>query len=568
MTAPAPARPEPERLLRGGRLLNLFTGEILTTNVLIGGGVILGVGEAYRDAPEVYELGGKIVLPGFIDSHLHLESSLLTPARFAEAVVPRGTTTVIADPHEIANVLGVDGVRWMLRASEGLPLDCFFMAPSCVPASALETSGARLGPEAIGEMLEWERVLGLAEVMDVPGVIAGKPDVLSKIRIAQRKSRLVDGHAPRLAGPDLNVYAAAGIESDHECVSVEEAREKLRLGMWIMIREGSQAKNLSALLPLVDSVSVRRCVLVSDDRNALDLLSEGHMDHLLRKAVAGGLPPLRAVQMVTLNPAERFGLRRLGSVAPGRQADLVVVSDLVKFRCEMVFKAGRLVAEQGKLLVEPPHTPPLQRAMSVGPFSPQAFKIPGRGGQVRIIGLVQDQIVTEYLVMEGTIRSGELVANPERDLAKLVVVERHMGTGRIGCGLVHGLGLTEGALASSVAHDSHNLIAAGVDDADLLAALTHLVEQGGGLAVASGGRVKASLPLPVAGLMSDQPLSETERAFQLLEEEAGRLGARGRHPFGALSFLALPVIPRLRLTDRGLVDVERGCVIPLFEDAG
>lgn len=564
MTEPAPARPEPKRLLRGGRLLNLFTGELLTADILLGDGLILGVGGAYQDAREVYELDGRIVLPGFIDSHLHIESSLLTPSRFAEAVVPRGTTTVIADPHEIANVLGADGVRWMLRASEGLPLDCFFMAPSCVPASAIETSGARIDPAAIEDMLEWGRVLGLAEVMDVPGVIAGKPDILSKIRMARRKNRLVDGHAPRLTGHDLNAYLAAGIESDHECVSVEEAREKLRLGMWIMMREGSQAKNLSALLPLVDPVSVRRCVLVSDDRNALDLLNEGHMDHLLREAVARGLPPLWAVQMVALNPAEYFGLRRLGSVAPGRQADLVVVNDLKEFRCELVFKAGRLVAEGGKLLAELPPTPPLQRAMNAGPFSPHAFRIPERRGQVRVIGLVRDQITTEALVMEGTIRSGELVAVPERDLAKLVVVERHRGTGRIGCGLVHGLGLREGALASSVAHDSHNLIAAGIDDTDLLAALTHLVERGGGLAVASGGRVTASLPLPIAGLMSDQPLSETGRAFQSLEEEARRLGARVAHPFGALSFLALPVIPKLRLTDRGLVDVEQGRVIPLY----
>lgn len=564
MSHPVPARPEPECLLKGGRILNLFTGELFPANVLLGGGLILGVGEEFREAPSVYELDGGIVLPGLIDAHLHIESSLLTPGRLAEAVVPRGTTTVIADPHEIANVLGLDGVRWMLQASEGLPLGCLFMAPSCVPASGLETSGARLGPRAVREMLGWERVLGLAEVMDFPGVLAGRPDLVEKISIARQRGRPVDGHAPRLTGPDLNTYVLAGIESDHECVTAEEAREKLRLGMRIMIRQGSQAKNLRALLPLVDSVSVRRCLLVSDDRNALDLWEQGHVDHLLREAVALGLPPLWAVQMVTLNPAEHFGLRQLGSATPGRRADLVVVNGLTEFRCERVFKEGRLVAERGKLLAELLPTPPLRRAMSVGPLTRQAFRIPGRSGWVRVIRLIPDQIETEELVVEGKVRAGELVADPERDLAKLVVVERHRGTGRMGLGLLHGLGLREGALASSVAHDSHNLIAAGVDDTDVLMALRQVVEQGGGLVVASGGGILASLPLPAAGLMSDQPFPETARALRSVNTEAHRLGVRPAHPFSALSFLALPVIPKLRLTDRGLVDVARGRIVPLF----
>lgn len=564
MSAVAPARPRPERLLTGGRLLNLFTGELYPADVLVGGGLILAVGEARPEAPEVHELDGGIVLPGFIDGHVHIESSLLTPARFAEAVVPRGTTTVVADPHEIANVLGLAGVRWMLEASEGLPLDCLFMAPSCVPASALESAGARLGPEAVAEMLEWERVLGLAEVMDFPGVVAGRADLMEKIGLARRKGRPVDGHAPRLTGSELNAYLLAGIGSDHECVALEEAREKLALGMRIMIREGSQARNLRALLPLVDPVSARRCLLVTDDRNALDLVEEGHLDHLLREAVALGVPPLRAVQMVTLNPAEYFGLGSLGRVAPGARADLVVVNDLTEFRCELVFKAGRLVAERGRLLAGLPPAPPIRRTMHAAPLSGRAFRIAARPGPVRAVGLVQDQIETEALEVEGTVRAGELVADPERDLAKLVVVERHRATGRVGCGLVRGFGLRAGALASSVAHDAHNLIAAGVDDADLLAALAHLVERGGGLAVASGGQVRAALDLPVAGLMSDQPLPETARALGVLDAEARRLGVRVAHPFGALSFLALSVIPELRVTDQGLVDVRQGRVVPLF----
>lgn len=560
----ATARPGPERLLRGGRVLNLFTGELVSANVLLGGGVILGVGDAYSEAPEVYDLDGKIILPGLIDAHLHIESSLLTPARLAQVVVPRGTTTLIADPHEIANVLGLDGLRWMLRASEGLPLDCLFMAPSCVPASTLETSGAALGPGEVAEMLEWSRVLGLAEVMDFPGVVAGRREMIEKIEIAGRKRRPVDGHAPGLAGPALNAYLSAGIETDHECVTLEEAREKLMLGARIMIREGSQAKNMSELLPLVDSVSVRRCLLVSDDRNVVDLLEEGHVDHLLRRAVALGLPPLWAVQMVTLNPAEQFGLRRLGAVAPGYAADLAVVNDLREFRCDLVFKAGQLVAERGKLLAGLPSTPGIRRTMNVAPLSPESFKVPAGPGRVRVIALVPDQIETEIKLVEGRISDGELVADPERDLAKLIVVERHHGSGRVGVGLVHGFGLKEGALASSVAHDSHNLIAVGVGDGDLLVALTRLVEQGGGLAVASRGEICACLPLPVAGLMSDQPSQETAQALKAVEREALQLGVGISHPFGVLSFLALPVIPSLRLTDRGLVDVAQGKIVPLF----
>lgn len=562
----SPGRPEPERILRGGRLLNLFTGELLPANILLGGGLILAVGEACQEAPEVYDLDGGIVLPGLIDAHFHIESSLLTPARLAQAVVPRGTTTVIADPHEIANVLGLPGIRWMLRASEGLPLDCLFMAPSCVPASSLETSGARLGPGEVGEVLEWDRILGLAEVMDFPGVVAGKREPIRKIRIARDRGRPVDGHAPELSGPALCAYLSAGIETDHECVGLEEAREKLRLGMRIMIREGSQAKNLETLLPLVDAVTVRRCLLVSDDRNAVDLLEEGHVDHLLRRAVALGLPPLWAVQMVTLNPAEHYGLRHLGAVAPGRQADLVVVNNLSEFKCELTFKAGRLVAERGKLLAGLPPTPPVPRTMHAAPLTRETFSIRGRPGRARAIGIIPNQIETEAPVVEVTVRDGVVLADPERDLAKLAVVERHGGTGRVGLGLVEGLGLRAGALASSVAHDSHNLIAVGMDDGDLLTALSHLVEQGGGLAVAAGGRVRASLPLPIAGLMSDRPVPETAAALRALERETRELGVSMAHPFGVLSFLALPVIPKLRLTDRGLVDVEQGKVVPLWVD--
>jgi adenine deaminase len=555
-------RPEPEILLEGGRLLNVFSGEILAANVLIGGGVILGVGD-YRQAPTVHRLGGAFVLPGLIDGHVHIESSLLTPARFAEAVVPRGTTTVIADPHEIANVLGLDGVQWMLRATGELPLDVYLTAPSCVPASTHGTPGARLDSADVADMLGWERVLGLAEVMDFPGVVAGQADLGRKIGLARRLGQPIDGHAPGLTGAALDAYLAAGIETDHECVAPAEAQEKLRLGMRIMIREGSQARNLRDLTPVVNTVSVGRCLLVTDDRNAADLVNEGHLDHALREAIAADIPPLWAVQMATLNPASHFGLRHLGAVAPGRQADVVVVRDLARFECELVFKRGRLVAERGALRAELPSSPPLGQTMNVAPLTRDALAIRDVTGRIRVIDVVPGQLVTRQLIADPPVRDGEVVADPERDLAKLVVVERHRASGRVGRALLHGLGLRRGALVSSVAHDAHHLIGVGTDDADLLAAFRHVAAMGGGLAVVCDGEVTACLPLPVAGLMSDRPARETARALRDLEAQTERLGIRLPHPFGTLSFLALPVIPELRLTDHGLVDVTENRLVPL-----
>lgn len=557
----------PECALVGGRLLNVFTGELVRTNVLIGGGRVLGVGDRHHHAPHVYDLDDGIILPGFIDAHLHIESSLITPGRLAEAVVPLGTTTIVADPHEIANVLGLDGVRWMLEASEGLPLQCLFMAPSSVPASPLETAGATLGPDAVETMLGWPRVIGLAEVMDCAGVISRRADVLDKIRLAERLGRPVDGHAPQLTGEALEAYLRAGIESDHESIGLDEAREKLRLGMRIMIREGSQAKNLDALLPLVDATTVRRCLLVSDDRNAYDIAHEGHVDALVRQAIARGLPPLWAIQMVTLNAAEHFGLRHTGAVAPGFHADLIVVSDLTDLRCRLTFTAGRLVARDGQLVTTLPASPQARTAMATGPITRETFRIAGgRGGRVRAVGCIPDQLETEHLVVDTPASGGGLVADPGNDLAKIVVIERHHGTGRVGRGFVRGLGLTCGALASSVAHDAHNLIIVGVDDGDMLAAAEHIRASGGGLAMAAGGAVRASLPLPVAGLMCDRPCGETADALAALERAAAELGGRIRHPFGAISFLALSVIPSLRVTDLGVVDVESARVVPLVVD--
>ena len=562
----AQLRREADTLLAGVKMLNLFTGEVTTTNVALGGGRIVGIGSQYRRAQEVFDLSGRYLLPGLIEGHIHIESSLLTPEGFAEAVVPRGTTAVVADPHEIANVLGLEGVRYMLRASRDLPLDCYFMASSCVPATGLETAGASLGPAAIASLLEDERVLGLAEVMDYPGVIQGKREILEKIILARSQGKLVNGHAPGLTGEGLMAYLDAGIGSDHESITLEEAQEKLRLGMRLMIREGSQARNLAALLPLVTPVTGRRCLLVSDDKEPHELVADGHLDTLLRRAVSLGLSPHLAVQMVTLNVAEAFGLRERGAVAPGYLADLVVIDSLREFTPLLVFKRGRLVAEEGKLIREIPRMrePGVLDTVRIPRLSTENLRIPaGRARLVRVIGLVQGQIVTRRLVLEATIGNGEVHADPARDILKLVVVERHGRNGNIGLGLVQGFGLRQGALASSVSHDSHNLIAVGVEDQDLLTAIEHVAAIGGGLTVVSGGAVRASLALPVAGLMTEEKPGQVAAAMEHLLLNARDIGCTAPNPFAALSFLALPVIPEIRLTDRGLVDVGRGEFVSL-----
>lgn len=562
----AQLRREADTLLAGVKILNLFTGEVTTTNVALGGGRIVGIGSQYRRAQEVFDLSGRYLLPGLIEGHIHIESSLLTPEGFAEAVVPRGTTAVVADPHEIANVLGLEGVRYMLRASRDLPLDCYFMASSCVPATGLETAGASLGPAAIAALLEDERVLGLAEVMDYPGVIQGKREILEKIILARSQGKLVNGHAPGLTGEGLMAYLDAGIGSDHESITLEEAQEKLRLGMRLMIREGSQARNLAALLPLVTPVTGRRCLLVSDDKEPHELVADGHLDTLLRRAVSLGLSPHLAVQMVTLNVAEAFGLRERGAVAPGYLADLVVIDSLREFTPLLVFKRGRLVAEEGKLIREIPRMrePGVLDTVRIPRLSTENLCIPaGRARLVRVIGLVQGQIVTRRLVLEAPIGNGEVHADPARDILKLVVVERHGRNGNIGLGLVQGFGLRQGALASSVSHDSHNLIAVGVEDQDLLTAIEHVAAIGGGLTVVSGGAVRASLALPVAGLMTEEKPGQVAAAMEHLLLNARDIGCTAPNPFAALSFLALPVIPEIRLTDRGLVDVGRGEFVSL-----
>lgn len=554
-------------VIRGCRLVNVFSGEIYQTDIAIADGRIVGLG-AYEGL-QVYDASGCYAAPGFIDAHIHLESTCLTVPEFARAVVPLGTTAVIADPHEIANVLGLDGIRYMLDSSEALPLDVLFMLPSCVPATELETSGARLDAQDLASVLSHPRVLGLAEVMNYPGLLACDPRVLAKIALVQ--DRVIDGHAPGLSGRDLCAYVSAGIRSDHECTTLQEATEKLRLGMHVLVREGSVAKNLAALLPVITPSSMAQCCLVSDDLHPADLVAQGHMDALLRKAVALGLSPVTAIQLITINPARFLSLKDRGAIAPGYRADLVLLKDLRAFEAVAVFKDGHLVAEQGRLiekLPQVPHSP--KKTFKIGWDRISGFSIPaidqGRS-LARVIGLVPGQLRTRQLICSLTIRNGEAVADPARDLVKLAVVERHNRTGNVGLGFVHGLGLREGAIASSVAHDSHNVVVAAVNDADLLAAVKAVDRLEGGFVAVKDGNVLAAVPLPIAGLLSDLPLDGVAAQMAKTLAAARVLGCALPDPFMTLSFLALPVIPELKLTDLGLVDVARSAVVPLFIDA-
>jgi adenine deaminase len=558
-------------LLSGGRVLSVFTGEVLDADVVVAGGVVAGVGD-YRDVPatERVDVSGLTLLPGFIDGHMHVESTKLMVDQFARAALPWGTTGVVLDPHEIANVFGLDGVRAILAAAGSVPLDFFVMVSSCVPASPFESNGATVTPEDIARFLAEEpNALGVAEMMNFPDVVAGEGDALAKLDAARRTGgRHVDGHAPGLTGRGLNAYLAAGVGSDHECTTYEEALEKRRLGMWIMIREGSAARNLEALLPLVLEHGPGNCMLCTDDREPDQLLREGHVNDVMRRAVSLGCPPADAVVMGTLNAARYHGLRGRGAVAPGYAADVVAVPDLESFRPAMVWKDGRLVAEGGSALNIPRVEAPewMRGSIRVRELSATDFRIAAgsNGGLVRVIGVEAGQIVTRALVEEAVRLDGEALADPARDLAKVAVVERHRGTGRIGRGFVRGFGLQRGALASSHAHDAHNVVVVGIDDADMAAAVNRLRDVGGGQVAVLDGRPIGEVACPIGGLLSDRPVEEVAAAVQALEEAAHvGLGATLPSPFMAMSFLALSVIPELKLTDRGLVDTVNFRLVPL-----
>lgn len=541
--------------------MDVILGEIRQGDLAVAGGYIVGFGA--RKAEEIIDLKGKYLVPGLIDAHVHIESSQLSPAEFARAVLPHGTTCVIADPHEIANVLGLRGIRYMLRATESLPLRVFFMAPSCVPSSPLENAGATLSAEEIKEVLSWDRVLGLGEVMNFPGVLSRDPEVWAKLEAAHGKP--IDGHAPGLSGYELWAYRLAGPRTEHECTLLREAREKLRAGMHILIREGTTARNLSALIPLLSAHTAPFVHFCTDDRHPETLHTEGHMDDVLRKAIAGGTDPLVAIAAATIHAARAYGLVDLGALAPGFRADFLVVSDLEQFEVERVYVGGELVAEGGRCLAECPDIPAgdVRGTVDVDTGA-LSFRIPAEGKKARVIGVVPGQVVTEGLILEPKEVGGEVVADPERDILKLAVVERHRGTGNVGLGLVRGFGLKRGALGSTVAHDSHNIVVVGTNDGDMRLAVARLVELGGGQVVIADGKVLAELPLPLGGLMSDLPLEEVVRRSGGLKKASRSLGCVLPDPFMQLSFLALPVIPKLKLTDLGLVDVERFELASLF----
>jgi adenine deaminase len=552
---------ESDLLLRGGRVVNVFTHEVLDTAVALRGGRIVGLGEL--PTREVIDLDGQYVCPGLIDAHVHIEISMLPPHRFAEAVLPHGVSTVICDPHEIANVLGIEGVRYMLDASEGLDLSVLVMVPSCVPTSSMETSGAAIDAEDLVTLGRHPRVLGLAEMMNFPGVLAGQREVLEKLRAFSDRPR--DGHGPGLTGRDLQAYVGSGISSDHESIEASEAREKLRLGMTVLLREASNARNLIDLLPAVDEHTAARCAFATDDRVPGELLRDGSVDALVRLAVRGGLDPVTAITMATRNAAEHYGLGDRGALAPGRRADLFVTSDLRALPIELVIAGGRIVARDGQGLGRS-LAPETELPDTFNVAWPPDLRMPARGRRVRVIGIVEDQLVTTAQVDEVRVEDGMAVADPERDMLRLSVIERHHATGNVGMGFVRGFGLERGAMASSVSNDCHNLIVVGVDDGDAFLAARTVADMGGGIAVVDGGEVRATLALPLAGLMADRPPNIVAAQLDAATSAARELGCTVAAPFMAMSFLALPVIPHLKLTDRGLVDVDTFSFTDAFLD--
>ena len=548
-------------LFRRARVVNVLTAEIEATDVAVSGGVVVGVGPGY-DAETIQDLDGAYLAPSWIDAHVHIESSMVTPGQFARAVVPRGTTTVVVDPHEIANVHGTRGIDYMLAASAGLPLDVQVQVPSCVPATDMGTAGAELPAEALTPFLDRDHVLGLAEVMNYPGVIHGDPGVHAKLRAFA--GRPIDGHAPGVRGRALNAYVTGGPRTDHECTDPDEATEKLRRGLWVFFREATNARNLDALLPALTDGTAHRICLCTDDRQPSDLLDHGGIDAMLRRIVEAGVDPIVALRLATSNPAQCHGLTDRGAIAPGRRADLCILDDLDGFRPREVYTAGRRVAAEGRLVTALPDAVPAPAPRVEIDIEPSRLSVPVEGTRLRVIRAIPDQLITGHEIWSPTLREQHAVADPERDLAKLAVAERHGRTGGIGLGFVTGLGLVRGALAGTVAHDHHNLIMAGADDVSMVTAARAVAAVGGGLAVALGDEVLALLALPVGGLMSEAPIEQVRTEFDALLEAARDLGCSVHDPFMALSFLALEVIPSLKLTDQGLVDVDAFASVPLW----
>ena len=552
-------------LIKNGRVVNVFSAQIERKDVAIFDGRIVGFGD--YPTKKIIDVKGDFLCPGLIDGHVHIESSMVTIPQFARAVVPKGTTSVIIDPHEIANVMGLKGIRFMAESARGIPLNVFIMAPSCVPATNMETSGAVLKSNEIKSLLKEPWVIGLAEMMNFPGVIYRDPQVLRKIE--QAKGKRIDGHAPLLSGKLLNAYLTAGIRSDHECTTLKEAKEKLANGMWIMIREGSTARNLKDLLPLVTPKNSRRLLFVTDDRHPKELLEEGHINSIVKRAIQLGTDPFLAIQMATLNAAEYFRLDDLGAIAPGYRADLITFDHLGRFQIKKVFKDGVMVAEDGKMIsrsigVSSFLKKGVQSSVRIKDIKNDAFVIRGNQPFAKVIQLIPDQIVTRKVMAKIVLKDGVALPNMKEDILKIAVIERHRATGNVGIGFVQGFGLKRGAIGSSVAHDSHNLVIVGTADEDMAKAATAIRKMGGGLVVVAEGKVLASLPLPIAGLMTDAPVTQVNNQLEALLRAARSLGCKLPDPFMTLSFISLPVIPELKITDKGLVDVNQFKIVPVF----
>ncbi len=552
-------------LLKNANVVNVFSGEVEETGVAITRSRIVGLGNDYPSL-RIVDLHGKYIAPGFIDAHTHIESAMVPPYEFARAVVPHGTTSVVIDPHEIANVLGVDGIRYMLAASKYTAFSVFVTVPSCVPATSLETNGGTLRWSDLIAFKDDPWVVGLGEMMNYPGVLNRDQAVLDKLRAFG--DRRIDGHAPGLTGRDLEGYVAAGIASDHECTTAAEAREKLRLGMRVMIREASNAHNSRDLFPLITPRNARRVLFVTDDRFPSDLIDQGHVDHIVRLAIQSGVDPITAIQIATLNAAEYFNLHDRGAIAPGLRADLIVFDDLQHLTIEQVYRGGRLVARDGRVLPLdiPPRNLPVRNTMNVD-WGRVDLRLPaGTHRTIRVMDLIPDQLTTTQSIQEARIENGFAVADAARDILKIAVIERHRATGNVGLGFVRGLQLKSGAIGSSVAHDSHNIVVAGTNDDDLLAAARAIGAMQGGMVAVENGQVLARVPLPIAGLMSDQPIERVRAQMDALGQVTRALGCDLHAPFMAIGFLALPVIPELRITDRGLVDVIQFDFVSVFAD--
>jgi adenine deaminase len=551
-----------ERLFKNANLVNVLSGEIYRAHVAVDDGRVVGLGD--YQAKKIIDLKGAYLAPSLIDGHFHVESSMLTTREFAHAVVPHGTGAVVIDPHEYANVLGLDGIRYVLESSKNLPVDFFIMLPSCVPATPLETAGARVTAADLKLMIGDERVAGVAELMNYPGVYLGAESELAKIEAGKGKN--IDGHAPGLRGRNLNAYVLAGVQSDHESTELAEAREKLRLGLHVLLREGSTERNLATLVPLINSSNAMNCSFATDDKLAGDLVSEGHIDHCVRKAIKLGLPPMAALQIATISTARHYRLRNFGAIAPRYWADFIVFDDLKQLVVRQTYKKGILVAEDGKCLAPRRALVPRPRStMNLRYQAPEDFRVRlNRAARMRVIEVVPNQIVTRQIIQTPRTENREVVPDVERDILKLVVLERHHATGNVGVGFVRGFKLKSGALGSTVAHDAHNVVVVGVNDADIARAIEELVKMQGGQVAVSQGKVRAELALPIAGLVSDRPLQEVIERIAALNAAARAMGCDLEAPFMTLSFLSLSPIPELKLTDQGLIDAVRMQPTKLF----